>query len=494
MTKVTRRRFMATSAASVAAAAAGGAGAETRKPKAAAGGAPPGRAFPAGFTWGAATAAYQVEGAWDADGKGPSVWDVFTRRGGTVWRDQTGDVACDHYHRYREDVALMKEIGLQAYRFSVSWPRVLPDGAGATNPRGLEFYDRLIDELLKAGIEPWLTVFHWDYPLALQRRGGWRNRDSAEWFADYAGLLSTRFSDRVGHWMTQNEPQVFIGMGHLSGQFAPGEKLAFADYLLAAHHQLLAHGRAVQAIRANAKKPVRVGYAPASDSYVPASDSPADVEAARRATFRVPRDYWHNAWWIDPVVLGRYPEEGVKLYGADMPAFPASDLAVMRQPLDFLGLNVYNGRTVKAAANADGWEIVPESLGSPLTANDWGVSPGAIYWAPRLFHQRYDLPIAITENGVCCRDWVSLDGQVHDPQRIDFTTRYLREVHRATADGTPVLAYFHWSLLDNFEWTQGFKDRFGMVFVDFTTLKRTPKDSARWYGKVVATNGASLFV
>ena len=283
---------------------------------------------------------------------------------------------------------------------------MLPEGAGATNPKGLEFYDRLMDELLAAGIEPWVTCFHWDFPLALYRRGGWLNRDSAQWFADYAGLLSTRFSDRVSHWMTQNEPQVFIGLGHLSGQFAPGEKLAFPEYLLAIHNALLAHGRAVQALRANAKKPLTVGFAPASDSYMPASDSPADVEAARRATFRVPRDFWHNAWWIDPAILGRYPEEGLKLYGKDLPSFPASDLEVMKQPLDFLGLNVYNGRTVRSAAGPEGWEVVPEAVGAPLTGNDWSVTPGALYWAPRLFHERYRLPIAITENGTSVRDWV----------------------------------------------------------------------------------------
>ena len=364
MPRVSRRRFVTASAASVAAAATGGsAAAQGARKKGSSPAA--GQPFPAGFAWGAATAAYQVEGAWNADGKGPSVWDMFVRKEGAIWRGQTGDVACDHYHRYRDDVALMKEIGLRAYRFSVSWPRVLPEGAGATNPKGLEFYDRLIDELLAAGIEPWVTCFHWDFPLALYRRGGWLNRDSAQWFADYAGLLSTRFSDRVSHWMTQNEPQVFIGMGHLSGQFAPGEKLAFPEYLLAIHNALLAHGRAVQALRANAKKPLTVGFAPASDSYMPASDSPADVEAARRATFRVPRDFWHNAWWIDPAILGRYPEEGLKLYGKDVPSFPASDLEVMRQPLDFLGLNVYNGRTVRAAASPEGWEVVPEAVGRP---------------------------------------------------------------------------------------------------------------------------------
>jgi beta-glucosidase len=490
MPRVSRRRFVTASAASVAAAATGSAATGSAKRKAPSPSV--GHAFPAGFAWGCASAAYQVEGGWDADGKGPSVWDMFVRKEGTVWRGHTGDMACDHYHRYREDVALMKEMGLRAYRFSVSWPRVLPEGTGATNPKGLEFYDRLIDELLAAGIEPWVTCFHWDFPLGLYRRGGWLNRDSAQWFADYAGLLSTRFSDRVSHWMTHNEPQVFIGMGHLSGQFAPGDKLAFHEYLLAIHHALLAHGRAVQALRANAKKPLAVGYAPASDSYMPATDSPADVEAARRATFRVPRDFWHNAWWIDPVILGRYPEEGVKLYGKDVPAFSPSDLEVMKQPLDFLGLNVYNGRTVKAATSADGWDVVPEPVGSPLTGNDWSVTPEALYWAPRLFHERYRLPIAITENGTCCRDWASLDGQVRDAARIDFTTRYLRELRRTIRDGTPIVAYFHWSLLDNFEWAQGYKDRFGMVFVDFATQKRTLKDSARWYRELIASSGAGL--
>jgi len=485
MRGVSRRRFVTASAATVAGVAAKTVAASDRRA-----GAPAAPPYPEAFRWGCATAAYQIEGAWNEDGKGPSVWDMFAHRPGTIWRGHTGDVACDHYHRYRDDVALMKQLGLRAYRFSVSWPRVLPEGAGATSPRGLEFYDRLIDALLGAGIEPWLTCFHWDLPLALYRRGGWLNRDVVQWFADYAGLLSARFSDRVTRWITQNEPQVFVGLGQLDGSFAPGDKLAFPEYLRAAHHQLLAHGRAVQALRAGAKRPLQVGYAPASDSYIPASDSAADLEATRLAMWRVERAFWHNAWWVDPVLLGRYPEEGLALYGTDMPSFPASDLDVMRQPLDFLGINVYNGRYVKAAAGAPGYEIVPEPAGAPLTANDWSLAPLALYWAPRLFHERYRVPIAITENGMSSRDWVALDGQVHDPLRIDLTARYLRELRRTIADGTPVLGYFHWSLLDNFEWASGYKDRFGLVHVDFTTQKRVLKDSAHWYREVIATNGA----
>ena len=331
---------------------------------------------------------------------------------------------------------------------------MLPEGAGAVNPKGLDFYDRLIDELLAAGIEPWVTCFHWDFPLALYRRGGWLNRDTAEWFADYAGLARPAFGDRVSHWMTLNEPQVFIGMGHLYGQFAPGEKLAFPEYLLAIHNALLAHGRAVQALRASAKKPLLVGFAPASAPTCRRA-SPRPTSRPRGATFRVPRDFWNNAWWIDPVILGRYPEEGLKLFGKDLPSFPASDLEVMKQPLDFLGLNVYNGRTVRSAASPRGGRSCPQAVGAPLTGNDWSVTPGALYWAPRLFHERYRLPIAITENGTCARDWVSLDGRVHDVPRgrlhHTLPARAAARDRGRDAGG----GYFHWSLLDNFEWAAG---------------------------------------
>jgi beta-glucosidase len=447
--------------------------------------------FPKDFVWGAAAASYQIEGAHDADGKGPSTWDMFARKPGAVWQGQTGDVACDHYHRYREDVGLMRELGLRAYRLSTSWPRILPDGVGRVNAAGLDFYDRLVDELLAAGVEPWVTLFHWDFPLALYHRGGWLNRDSAEWFAAYTEVVVKKLSDRVRHWMTLNEPQVFIGAGHDEGRHAPGDRLRFREVLRAGHHALLAHGRSVQAIRAASRQPARVGFAPVGLPRLPASDSPADVAAARASTFEVwGRSAWTNTWWMDPVFLGRYPEDGLALYGADAPMPEASDLEVIAQPLDFLGTNIYQGTPVRAGAN--GAELVEHPVGHPITAFEWAVTPSAAYWGPRFFFERYKLPIVITENGISCRDWLALDGKVHDPDRIDFTARHLLELRRAIGDGVPVDAYFHWSLIDNFEWGHGYKHRFGLIFCDYPTQRRVIKDSGRWYADVIASNGASL--
>lgn len=447
--------------------------------------------FPDGFVWGAAAASYQIEGASQADGKGPSTWDMFCRKPGAVWQAQSGDVACDHYHRYREDVALMKRLGLGAYRLSVSWPRVLPEGVGPVNEAGLAFYDRLVDELLEAGIQPWVTLFHWDYPLSLYYRGGWLNRDSVEWFAEYTELVVRRLSDRVRHWMTLNEPQVFIGAGHHEGRHAPGDQLAFKEVLLAGHHALMAHGRAVQAIRASARGPARIGFAPVGLPHYPLSERPEDVAAARESTFSVwAETAWTNTWWMDPVFFGRYPEDGLRLYGAAAPEPRAGDLSLIAQPIDFFGTNIYQGTPVRAGAN--GPEIVPHPTGHPITAFEWYVTPSAAYWGPRFFFERYKKPIVITENGISCRDWVALDGRVHDPDRIDFTARHLLELRRAIADGVDVEAYFHWSFIDNFEWGHGYKHRFGLVFCDYPSQKRVVKDSGEWYARLIASNGATL--
>jgi beta-glucosidase len=321
-----------------------------------------GAAFSDGFVWGAATAAYQIEGAAAADGKGPSIWDMFCKKPGAIWGDQSGDVACDHYHRYKEDIALARSLGLGAYRFSVSWPRVLPTGAGAVNSKGLDFYDRLVDELLAAKIAPWLTLYHWDLPLALYHRGGWLNRDSAGWFADYATIVVKRLGDRVRHFMPLNEPQVFLGAGLVQGRHAPGDKLRFAELLLAAHHALLGHGRAVQAIRAAAKGKVEVGCAQASYNSVPATPA-ADDLAAARARFLATTDdsYKQNAWWLDAMVLGRYPADGLTLYGPSLPEIRPGDMETIRQPLDFLGVNLYQADAVRRGKSGRP-EVVPPAL------------------------------------------------------------------------------------------------------------------------------------
>lgn len=448
--------------------------------------------FPEGFVWGAAAASYQIEGAAYEDGKGLSVWDMFCRKPGAVWNGQSGEVACDHYHHYREDVALMKNLGLKAYRLSISWPRVLPGGAGAANPKGLAFYDALVDELLAAGILPYVTLFHWDFPYDLYCRGGWLNPDSPRWFADYSDLVVRRLSDRVRHWMTINEPQVFVGAGHQAGAHAPGDKLGLKEVLRVTHQVLLAHGRAVQAIRAGAKLPPQVGFASCGTVKIPASQKPEDVEAARRMMFSTsPDQLWSFSWFSDPIFLKRYPADGVAAAGPAMPDLGPDDMELIGQPLDFLGANIYNGDYVRAGADGQP-EGTPFPVGYPLTGYDWPMTPEALYWGPRFLWERYGKPLYITENGLANVDWVARDGQVHDPQRIDFVARYLLALRQAMQAGVKVQGYFYWSILDNFEWAVGYRQRFGLVYVDYPTLKRTPKDSADWYRNVAATNGASL--
>jgi beta-glucosidase len=487
---VSRRKFLGVSAGGLALASAARA-AFAAGTKADKGGGP----FPKDFIWGAATASYQVEGAAAEDGKGPSVWDTFAKKKGAVFDGNTGDVACDHYHRFKEDVALMKTLGVKSYRFSVSWPRVLPGGVGAVNDKGLDFYKRLLDELDHAGIQPFCTIFHWDYPEALYKKGGWLNADSADWFAEYTTVLADRLSDRIKVWATMNEPQCFIGLGHLDGVHAPGDKLRFSAYLLAAHNALRAHGKSVQALRAHAKDPkgTKIGYVLAAQITQPATEKPEDVEAARAAIFWVNgRHEWNNAWWADPVLLGKYPEDGLAVAGKDMPKFKPTDLDEMKQPLDFLGLNIYKADSYRKGADGKP-EQVPVAPGYPRSGADWQwITPACMYWGPRFFYDRYKLPISITENGLATREQVFLDGKVHDPQRVDFMHRYLLELARAIKDGVPVTGYYAWSLLDNFEWADGYKQRFGLVYVDYPTQKRIPKDSFDWYKKVIATNGKSL--
>ena len=448
--------------------------------------------FSKDFVWGAAAASYQIEGAAHEDGKGLSVWDVFCKKEGTIWGGQSGDTACDHYNRYKDDVALMKEISLGAYRLSISWPRVIPHGTGAVNQKGVEFYDKLIDELLAAGIVPYVTLFHWDYPDGLYRRGGWLNQDSSDWFAAYVKVVVEKLGDRVKHWITINEPQCFIGLALQDGIHAPGDKLTVAEVLTAGHNALLAHGKAVQAIRAHSKTECRVGLAPVGVVSVPATNRPEDVEAARQATFSVThKNYWNNTWWTEPVFSGRYPEDGLKLFGSDAPSVADGDMKTICQPLDFFGVNIYIGLPVRAGKEGQP-ENVPLPVGYAMTAFRLPVTPDVLYWGPKFFWERYRLPIFITESGMSNVDWVSLDGKVHDPQRIDFLNRHLLELQKAAGDGVDIGGYFQWSILDNFEWAEGYKERFGLVYVDYPTQKRILKDSAYWYKDVIASNGATL--
>lgn len=451
--------------------------------------------FPPGFRWGTATAAYQIEGAHEADGKGLSIWDTFTSVPGRIENDDHGRLACDHYHCYEQDFDLLKELGVDSYRLSLAWTRLLPEGRGKVNEAGLAFYDRLIDALLARGITPFVTLFHWDFPAALNDQGGWLNRDSADWFADYCTVAVRRLGDRVGHWMTLNEPQCSVGFGYADGVFAPGYKLAWAEVLKAAHHQLLAHGKGVQAIRAASPAPCQVGIAPVGQNcYLPRTETPENIEAARTATFAVNRrDQWNLAWWLDPVFLGRYPEDGLRFYGAEVPSFPSSDLSTIQQPLDFMALNVYKGEWVVAGPGGEPLPA-PREVGAPEAVLPWlRVTPPALYWSPRFCMERYGkMPFYITENGFCGTDWVQRDGRVQDPARIDYLARYLGEYRRLVAEGFPLQGYFLWSFLDNFEWTYGYRGRFGLVHVDYATQKRTPKSSFFWYQNVIRSNGAEL--
>ncbi len=448
--------------------------------------------FSNAFVWGAASASYQVEGAPCEDGKGLSVWDMFCKKPDSVWKKQNGDVACDHYHRWREDVALMKEMGVKAYRFSISWPRVLPNGTGMPNAKGLDFYSRLVDGLMDAGITPYATLFHWDYPYELYCNGGWLNADSSNWFAEYTAVVARKLSDRVTNWMTLNEPLCFIGVGLQEGRHAPGDKLGRAQVLRAGHNALLAHGKAVQALRATSVTPCRIGYATAACVKTPVRETPADIEAARTAMWRMTDDsVWNNTWWMDPVYLGAYPQDGLAIYGADAPAIGPDDMRIISQPLDFCGVNIYTAEYWQADAGGNP-ELIPISDSHPLTAIRWPITPEGLYWGPRFYHERYKLPILITENGMSNNDIVALDGRVHDPQRIDFLHRHLRQLRRAAEEGVPVEGYLHWSLTDNFEWANGYKERFGLIYVDYQTQQRVIKDSGYWYKDVIATNGAKL--
>jgi len=450
------------------------------------------KGFPANFTWGAATSAYQIEGAWDEDGKGPSTWDMFVRQPGRIWEEHRGDVACDHYHRYREDVDFMQMIGIKAYRFSISWPRVFPDGTGKVNEAGLDFYDRLVDELLAKGTQPWVTLFHWDYPYALYLRGGWLNPESPRWFEKYTTQIVERLSDRVSHWTTISNIQNYIDTGHSKGEHAPGLKLCLQEVLLSGHHCLLAHGRAVQAIRTHARTKPTVGWNPLGVAYYPVSESKENIAAARQALLAVyPDSIWNTTWWCDPVILGHYPEEGLRVYHDAAPRFTAKEMEIIHQPLDFYGYSLSSG--IAMEADAEG-KPVPSSLppGSSDTDSHWKQSPEAVYWGTKFIYEHYHLPVVITENGISSLDSISFDAHVHDAIRIDFMNSYLLQLRRAIRDGVDVRGYFAWSLMDNFDWNEGYRLRFGLIHINYRTLKRTLKDSAFWYHSLIKSNGESL--
>lgn len=443
--------------------------------------------FPSEFTFGCATAAYQVEGAAAKDGRKPSVWDTFSHEPGRIVQDHNGDVSVDQYGRYKEDVQLMKWLGLGAYRFSLSWSRILPEGRGRVNEAGMDYYSRLVDELLANGIEPWVTLFHWDLPQALEDAyGGWRGRQIAEDFAEYAGLVAERLSDRVKNFFTINEFVCFVDKGYgMGGQpmcFAPGVKLSAKELNQTKHNALLAHGRAVQALRAHGRQRLNIGLAENSEICCPLTETEGDIAAARKA-FRE-----ENGGYITPIMEGAYPASYLERWGTDAPVFTDEEMKVISEPLDFVGMNMYAPVLVREAENAQGYERVNVAEAHPRFGMPWLVfGPQITYWAPRFAKELWDVKaFYITENGCAADDHLERNGEVLDTGRVSYLREHFQQAQRAVEEGWPLKGYFVWSLMDNFEWCCGYTKRFGIVYVNYSTLERTPKLSAHWYRKLIA--------
>lgn len=448
------------------------------------------------FVWGVATSAYQIEGRDADDGAGVCIWDEFAKSG-RVYEGHDGSVACDHIHRYKEDYALMRLLGVKAYRFSISWARVMPTGTGEVNEKAIALYRDMMKEMIKNGITPYITMYHWELPQALQNKGGWLNEDLIGYFGEYARVVAENFSDLSEHIITFNEPQCFIGLGYLTGGHAPGLKLSPKDVFQITHNVLRAHGTAVKQLRKYAKHPIKIGFAPTCGVAYPYTDSKEDIEAARSIYFGFDQPInnwtWNVPWFSDPVFLGKYPEEGLEKYKDYLPEITKEDMELIYQPIDFMGQNIYNGYFVRCGKDGKP-EYVGRSEGFPKTATNWPVTPDALYWGAKFLYERYKMPLYITENGMSAHDWVSEDGRVHDYNRIDFLDKYLSSLQRASDDGVDLRGYFLWSFLDNFEWEKGYSDRFGIVYVDFATQKRIAKDSAYWYKEVMETNGKNLSI
>jgi beta-glucosidase len=441
--------------------------------------------FPRGFLWGCATASYQVEGGAREGGRGPSIWDTFSHTPGKIYQNQTGDVANDHYHRYKEDISLLKSIGAKVYRFSVAWPRIFPDGTGNPNQAGIDFYSSVIDELRANDIEPFCTLFHWDLPQGLQDRfGGWESRDTSKAFADYAGYVAEKLSDRIRHFFTINEFSSFIDLGYRDGKFAPGLQLAPGKLNQARHNAVLAHGLAVQAIRAKARSGTKIGLAENLVSATPVIETDAHIKASEKAT------RFLNAQYLTVIMEGKYMEEYLRQAGADAPKFTPEDLKTIAAPIDFLGINIYNPTYVRADDSGQGFAVVPPPSSYPHMASPWlNIGPEGLYWAARHVGEIWKVKeIYVTENGCSASDELTPDGHVYDTDRVMFLRNYLINLRRATAEGFPVRGYFLWSLMDNFEWADGYSKRFGIYYVDFETQKRLPKLSANFYQEVIRRN------
>jgi beta-glucosidase len=443
--------------------------------------------FPKGFIWGAATASYQIEGGWDEDGRSPSIWDTFSKTPGKVLQGDTGDIAADHYHRWQEDIDLIKNLEIPAYRFSFAWPRIIPSGTGQLNKKGLDFYDRLVDGLLESGITPFPTLFHWDLPQILEDKGGWPSRQTAYAFADYSAKVVDHFSDRINNWITINEPWVISMLGYHSGVFAPGiNDLKAASY--ATHHLHLGHGLAVQAMRAAGKQPLQIGITLNLSHVEPAEKTPED----RHAAFL--HDVYQNRLFLDPLFYGKYPTEAETELGFTFPEGYEKDFSIITTPTEFLGINNYSRNVIRYDFNHEPFHYSQINPVGNSYSEMWEMAPQGMF--DLLIRIKRDYPINsifITENGTAVADGVDADNRVRDSRRIQFLQDYIGAVHQAIQSGVPIIAYFVWSLLDNFEWNLGYSKRFGIVFVDYLDgQKRIIKDSARWYRQVIKENGFKI--
>ena len=435
--------------------------------------------FPKGFLWGTATASYQVEGAAKVDGRGMTIWDTFSYTPGKVVNNDSGDIACDFYHKYKEDTQLIKNLNAKSYRFSIAWSRIFPYGTGKPNQKGLDFYNRMIDELLANDIEPFATLYHWDLPQTLQDKyKGWQSKETAKAFGDYAGYMAEKLSDRVKHFFTLNEMSSFIELGYGIGIHAPGLKLQPAELYQARHHAVLAHGLAVQAIRANGKADTKVGIAENMKVAVPVIETPENIKAAQIATREI------NARYLTVIMEGKYTDAYLKEAGVNAPKYTAEELKIISSPMDFCGINIYNPECyVKASSNEIGYEKIPFAKSHPTSTSTWELlAPETLYWGAKHLKTLWDVKeIYITENGYSSTDELTSDNQINDTDRVMFLRGYLSQLQRATAEGVPVKGYFYWSLVDNFEWQSGYSLRFGLYYMDYKTLKRIPKLSAEYF-------------
>ena len=435
--------------------------------------------FKKDFLWGAASASYQIEGAYLDDGKSLNIWDALSD--GHVAYGDNGNIACDHYHRYKEDVAIMKEIGIKSYRFSISWSRVIPKADGKVNEKGLQFYKDLVDELLDAGITPLCTLYHWDLPMWVHELGGWENEDNVKYFVQYAEECVKALSEKVEFWITFNEPGVFVDGGYNCGVHAPFMHRSEEELNKITRNVMIAHGKAVIAMRKAASRPIKIGSVPSLGVIMPKNETKEEIELAKKLTFDTARPFYSTPWWSDPVILGR--RQWGTSYLSD------EDLEIIAQPVDFFAFNCYQADGYEAPHNQSN----PNAYaGYPRTAMDWPITPDCLYWAVKFLYERYGLPIIITENGMANIDFKMLDGKVHDPQRTDYIHRHLLGLRRAAEEGVDLIGYQYWSIMDNFEWAFGYSRRFGLVYVDYPTQERIIKDSAYFYRSVIETNGENL--